>query len=128
MHFQQNIKKYTLTMFRDNLQQVLFEHWTYPESLVRYHQSTLRNIPEERNLIYIAAEAWNHAQLKGDVTKIVTFYNSASVLWKLKRHEFRLARHNNRSVGWHTVVDWILKIFQLSQKPYSHSILRIFVL
>jgi hypothetical protein len=31
------------------------------ETLVTNHQFTLRNIPEERNLIYIVAESWNHA-------------------------------------------------------------------
>jgi len=66
-------------MFRDNLQQVLFEHWTRPESLVQYHQSTLRNIPEEcRYHIH------SGGSLKSRTTDIrdknCDFYNSASVL------------------------------------------------
>jgi hypothetical protein len=32
-----------------------------PATSVPNYQSTLRNIPEEQDLIYTAAQAWNHA-------------------------------------------------------------------
>jgi hypothetical protein len=45
----------------------------YPQTSVKNRHYTLRNFPEERNLIYFAAEGWNHAKY-------------VALLYELKNH------------------------------------------